>query len=120
MKAPIYQTLPPLLLVEDDHMVAETLHAMLEDDYATTKTATAAAALEHLSNQPPPTIILLDCLLPNGGVPAILAAADALAMPVVLISGDPRQANAFGQSRVFLSKPFSRPSLLAMLRAAST
>jgi hypothetical protein len=48
----------------------------------------------------------------------LLTEADRRAIPVVLISGDPRQADAVDPSRPFLSKPFSLTALMAVLDSA--
>jgi DNA-binding NtrC family response regulator len=106
-----------LLLVEEDPMVRDTIMMMLEDDYDVLDAASAGAALERLRAVYPQPIgmVLLDCLLPAGNVPAVLAAADQLSIPVVLTSGDHTQAQTVDPSRPFLGKPFSRNVLLSLL-----
>jgi DNA-binding NtrC family response regulator len=109
-----------LLLVEDDQMVRETIGLMLEDDYLVLNASSAGTALAAL-RAPDPTsidVLLLDCLLPNGHVSDVLAAADRLSVPVVLISGDPNQAGAVDPGRLFLPKPFTQEMLLAVLDSA--
>jgi DNA-binding NtrC family response regulator len=97
-----------LLLVEDDRMVRETIVLMLEDDYEVLLSDSIKAALAYLHTPEPAPIevILLDCLLPDGN------------LPVVLISGDPRQAEAMDPSRQFLPKPFTQATLLKILDTA--
>jgi DNA-binding NtrC family response regulator len=109
-----------LLLVEDDRMVRETITFMLDDDYEIVLAATVSSALTHLSEADGPLIdvILLDCLLPDGKVTEILAAADKHSIPVVLTSGDPRQADTVEPARRFLAKPFSHTTLLSVLDSA--
>jgi DNA-binding NtrC family response regulator len=109
-----------LLLVEDDQMVRETITLMLEDEYEIIHAVSAATALTELGSLGAPSVnvVLLDCLLPKGNVPHILAAADARSVPVVLISGDPNQAQAVDASRPFLQKPFTRATLLSALDSA--
>jgi DNA-binding NtrC family response regulator len=106
-----------LLLVEDDPMVRDTVMMLLEDDYEVLDATSAGAALDQLRAVRPRPIrmVLLDCLLPAGNVPAVLAAADLLSIPVVLTSGDHNQAQAIDPSRPFLAKPFSRNALLSVL-----
>ena len=109
-----------LLLVEDDRMVRETIILMLEDDYEIHPAVSAGAALAQLRapDQPAIDVMLLDCLLPDGNLPDVLAEADQRSIPVVLVSGDPRQAEAIDPSRRFLAKPFTQASLLAILETA--
>lgn len=109
-----------LLLVEDNQMVRETIMLMLEEDYEIFPVVSAADALMFLRFESAShiDIILLDCLLPDGNLGEVLAAADERATPVVLISGDPRQQDTMGEARLFLPKPFSRVNLLAALDTA--
>lgn len=109
-----------ILLVEDDRMVRETLTLMLDDDYEVLVAASVAAGMAHLSSPEAPAIdvLLLDCLLPDGRISEILAAADERSIPAVLISGDPRQADVLEPARCFLSKPFSQATLLFVLDSA--
>jgi CheY-like chemotaxis protein len=117
--------LPPdsrryLLLVEDDSMVRETILLMLEDDFEIHLAASASTALQRLRapDLPPVDVMLLDCLLPDGNLTAVLAEADRRSIPVVLTSGDPNQAEALGAGRRFLPKPFNQATLLKILDTA--
>jgi CheY-like chemotaxis protein len=119
-----FMSCPPpnrrLLLVEDDGMVRETITLMLEDHYEVVRATTVGSALTRLSTPgaPPIDVMLVDCLLPDGKVSDILAAADQRSIPVVLTSGDPREADALDPARLFLSKPFSHATLLSVLDSA--
>jgi len=104
-----------LLLVEDDPLVGETIVAMLEDDYDIVLAPTAADAQAYLAGSEPPAVILLDCLLPDGGSAGLLAEADRLGISVVLTSGDPRESGRLGTHRPFLPKPFHQSALLKVL-----
>ena len=108
-----------LLLVEDDPLVGETIAAMLEDDYDIILATTAASAMQCLTGREPPAVILLDCLLPDGGTANLLAEADRLGLFVVLTSGDPREADCLGTHRPFLPKPFHQAALLKVLDGAA-
>ncbi len=101
-------------------MVRETIVLMLEDDYEIDQAASVCAALACLKAAASAAIgiMLLDCLLPDGNPRDILAEADRHQIPVVLISGDPNQAEAMNPPRRFLPKPFSRATLLAILDSA--
>ncbi len=107
-----------LLLVEDDQMVRETMILMLEDDYEVLHAASVSTALAQLEDAPVIDVMVLDCLLPSGRVADVLAAADRRSIPVVLVSGDPNQAQAVDPERPFLPKPFSQGVLLAVLDSA--
>ncbi|WP_158933054.1 response regulator [Acidisphaera sp. S103] len=109
-----------ILLVEDDGMVRETITLMLEDDYEIHPAVSVSTALAHLRdpNPVPIDVVLLDCLLPGGDTAEVLAEADRRSIPVVLISGDPRQVEKLGPARRFLSKPVTQARLLAVLDSA--
>jgi DNA-binding NtrC family response regulator len=105
-----------ILIVEDDAMVSEIIGVMLEDAFDTIVAGSVPEALTHLASAP--ALILLDCLLPGGGLLPLLREADRLDIPVVLISGDPTQAALVDPSRPFLPKPFSQAKLLQVIDAA--
>jgi CheY-like chemotaxis protein len=111
-----------ILIVEDDVMVSDIIGVMLEDHFDTIVAGSVQEALTHLpacdgQRAGQPALILLDCLLPGGGLNALLRAADRLAIPVVLISGDPTQAALVGPHRPFLPKPFNQAQLLQTIDA---
>jgi DNA-binding NtrC family response regulator len=109
-----------LLLVEDDQMVRETIALMLEDDYEIHHAVSVGSALVWLRARDSPAIdlMLLDCLLPGGNPNDVLAEADQRSIPVVLISGDPGQAEAMDPGRRFLPKPFTQATLLTIMATA--
>jgi DNA-binding response OmpR family regulator len=109
-----------ILLVEDDGMVRETITLMLEDDYEIHHAVSVSTALTHLRTpvSVPIDVMLLDCLLPDGNLADVLAEADQRSIPVVLISGDLRQAEKLDPGRRFLPKPFTLATLLAILDTA--
>jgi DNA-binding NtrC family response regulator len=112
--------LPRLLLVEDDRMVRETIELMLEDDYELQMAVSVRTALAYLRSPASLAVdvILLDCLLPDGKLGDVLMEATLRSIPVVLISGDPRQAEAIDSNRPFLPKPFTQATLLDALDTA--
>lgn len=101
-------------------MVRETIALMLEEDYDIHLAVSVRAALACLraADPVPIDVMLVDCLLPDGNPADILAEADRRSIPVVLISGDPRQMEALGPDRHLLPKPFTRARLLATLDTA--
>lgn len=101
-------------------MVRETIAMMLEENYDVHLAVSVGTALACL-RAPDSVLIdvmLVDCLLPDGNPADILVEADRKSIPVVLISGDPRQIEALGPERRFLPKPFTRARLLATLDTA--
>jgi DNA-binding NtrC family response regulator len=109
-----------VLVVEDDRMVRDTIAQMLDDDYDVATADSVGAALAYLQAADASAIdlVLLDCLIPSGKVADVMTAADRQAIPVVLTSGDPGQAEAAGPTRCFLPKPFSHATLLSVLDSA--
>jgi CheY-like chemotaxis protein len=115
----------PVLVVEDDTLVSETIAVMLDGHYETVVAQTVEEALAHLGPLPlsdpehrDKPLILLDCLLPGGRLAELLQAADQQSIPIVLMSGDPERATRIDAHRRFLPKPFSREKLLQALTAA--
>ena len=101
-----------ILVVEDDTLVAEVVTEALEPTYQTTHAGTCAAALVSL-RKGGINAILLDCTLPDGVDPALLAEADAAGVAVVVMSGHPDMAERVaGAKRPFLLKPFLLDVLL--------
>jgi CheY-like chemotaxis protein len=116
----------PVLVVEDDALVSETIAVMLDGHYETVVAETVEGALARLGSLPlsapedngKPVLILLDCQLPGDPLSQLLQAADQQSIPVVLMSGDPERATRIDADRRFLPKPFSREKLLQALTAA--
>ena len=109
---------PSLLVVEDDPELTELLHTALSATYAVECVGDVPDALASLDGRQPDAI-LLDCLLPGGGVTDILATARALACGVVLMSGLPdalTELANFGYP--CLQKPFRIAALLEVLKTA--
>jgi DNA-binding response OmpR family regulator len=93
------RTMPHVLVVEDDPLVAEVIAAALEDDYTTSLVETSAAALQHLGRGGI-DLMLLDCTLPDGVDPS-------------LVPGDPQRIDGLvTQPRPFILKPFTLADLV--------
>jgi DNA-binding NarL/FixJ family response regulator len=109
-----------LMLVEDDALVRETITLMLEDAFDVSAIDRASVAMAWLRDpgRARPALILLDCMLPGGGRDELLGEADALRIPVVLISGDPQQPHMQRGGRALLLKPFGRDTMLAAIGKA--
>jgi DNA-binding response OmpR family regulator len=107
-----------ILVVEDDPLVSETILCVLEEHYQVTLASSARAAASCLRDEAF-DLVLLDCILPGGGVADLIAQAERRGAAVVLTSGDPGQIEAQGGgSRPFLAKPFSLNRLLDVLATA--
>ena len=102
-----------ILVVEDDTLVAEVVVEALEPTYRTTHAETCAAAVASF-RRGGVDAILLDCTLPDGVDPTLLAEADAAGVAVVVMSGHPEIAERIaGAKRPVLLKPFLLDALLA-------
>jgi two-component system, OmpR family, response regulator len=107
-----------ILVVEDDTLVAEVVVEALEPTYQTTHADTCAGALASL-RKGGIDAILLDCTLPDGVDPALLAEADEAGVAVVVMSGHPELAERIaGAKRTFLLKPFLLDALLDAVERA--
>jgi len=103
---------PRILVVEDDLLVSEVIVAALDDDFETALVETSAAAAERLSGGNF-DLMLLDCTLPDGIGEELLPGADALGVPVLLMSGDPSRVERLAaQARPFVLKPFTLTELV--------
>lgn len=107
-----------ILLVEDEVLVAEIVAAVLGEEHDVACVGSAADAASHL-RRGETDLVLLDCLLPGGGVDDVIGAAEAAGTPVVLMSGDTEQADELRVgARPFLAKPFALDALLETVRGA--
>jgi CheY-like chemotaxis protein len=101
-----------ILVVEDDELVSEVLAEALQGSYRAASVGSAAAALERLGDRRY-DLILLDCLIPGGGVELVIEQAGRLGIPLVLMSGAAGRAAAASAGRHrFITKPFSIEELL--------
>lgn len=98
-------------------MVREIIVLMLKDAFDVILAVSVATALVQVgaAHPRPFDLVLLDYHLPDGKFDDVLANADILAIPVVLMSGDALLRDRPGLDRIFLSKPFSWAMLLSVL-----
>ena len=114
----------PVLLVEDDPRLRQTIRWTLEDEgLAVAEAADAQQALAALRGTPP-TVVVLDYGLPDmdGGalVDALRARPERRTPPIVLITADgraPEKAARVGAA-TYLAKPFEVDELAAAVRRA--
>lgn len=118
---------PLLLLVDDDARAGQLLARMLkEDGFEAEVTLDGAAALARLARGPAPAALVTDYHLPlaDGLAVARYARFVGPAMPVVVITGDPRafaRASAsapLGGSLLVVTKPLDYGQLVDHLLAA--
>ena len=115
-----------VLLVDDDDMVRTALGLQLgRAGYAVTTAADAEAALSEVRLRGGDfDVLLTDVVMPGMTGADLTRHARALrpTLPVVLMSGDPRQVlrglDVPGPAWVFLAKPFSMPELRAAFARA--
>ena len=112
-----------VLIVDDDFDLRETLTDVLEDaGYGVATAADGVEALAYLRSHPPPTVILLDWMMPNCNGAQFraeqLADPALAAIPVVLLTADTRLRDKLAELRVttYLAKPCDRATLLSALR----
>ncbi len=112
-----------LLVVEDDVGVSESLaHVLRSEGYEVEIAASGAEALRRLQQQPLPSLILLDLMMPEmDGIAfrrAQLRDPRLRRVPVVIISARPdvaRQAQAL-EADDYLRKPMSFEELLHVVQ----
>jgi len=112
-----------ILIVEDDDGVRDTIAGILRDEGYTVETASnGAAALRRLREQPAPSLILLDLMMPEmDGLDfrARQQADPALrSIPIVIISARPDVARHAERLHAddFLQKPMSFEELLHVVQ----
>jgi PAS domain S-box-containing protein len=118
-------SVPGVLVVEDDDAVARVLGIMIRrDGHTVTRASTLAEARTTLATQKP-SVILLDMKLPDGSgldlLDEIAATPGLEQLPVVVLSGvEPNVDHRARSDRIveWLIKPFAERELLRALRVA--
>jgi len=106
-----------ILVVEDQAQIAELIADALSDSYQVVCAENVEAAVERLLSGDV-DLVLLDCVLPGGSMWQVMLEADRIAVPVVLMTGDPGQiAEVAGGPRPYILKPFSIAELLDVIDA---
>jgi DNA-binding response OmpR family regulator len=114
-----------ILLVEDDEFITELLTFMLQrEGHQVTHLSDGEAAFQHIRSSPPPSLVLLDAMLPYRDGLALLAEIRRqpawASLPVVMLTArslerDIVQAIESGASD-YIVKPFQPQELLARVR----
>jgi DNA-binding response OmpR family regulator len=106
-----------ILVVEDQAQIAELIAEALSDSYQVVCAENVEAAVEQLLSGDV-DLVLLDCVLPGGSMWQVMLEADRIAVPVVLMTGDPGQiAEVAGGPRPYILKPFSIAELIDVIDA---
>ena len=111
----------PILLVEDDLQLRQTIAALLQEEgFAVTTAADGREAVERVSSQRP-ALVLLDWGLPivsGAEVAEVINNTYAGDVPILLITADGRSAEKARQvgARDYLNKPFEIDTLLTTIR----
>lgn len=118
----------PVLIVEDDQDIRESIAEVLRDEGHAAETAAHGAealALLRRESHPPPRLILLDLMMPvmNGWelCAELLKDARLASIPVVVLSGDARVAGKAAELHAdgALAKPVSIAGLLEVVERFS-
>ena len=116
---------PSVLVVEDDVHIAHVLSFMLErQGYRVTHVADGRAAVQHVTAEPAPDLVLLDVMLPYVDgfeiVGLIRAQAGWEAVPVLMLTAKNTERDTVraldAGANDFIIKPFQPQELLARLR----
>ena len=113
-----------VLIVDDDYDLRETLSDVLQDEGYTVATAEdGLAAMEYLSANSAPCMILLDWMMPRCNAAEFRERQRAVpsleSIPVVLLTADERREEKLRMTgaRQYLSKPVSRETLCSVVRS---
>lgn len=114
---------PLILVVEDDRDIRDSIAELLEEEgFVVATAADGELALSYLANNPPPSLILLDLLMPRldakGFREAQMQRADWAAIPTVVMSAD-RFANERAKDlgvTAGVQKPVRIDDFLAVVR----
>ena len=112
---------PTVLVVEDDHEILTGVQEMLVDaGYTVAAARHGQEALAYLAQNPPPSAIVLDLLMPlmNGwDLVTRLKADDRLAAtPVVVVTATGPHWGYPVDASLVLRKPFQRQHLLSLIQ----
>ncbi len=108
-----------ILVVDDDGGIRELMAAALEDRGDRVTCAAGGASMRELLSRDRVDVVILDVRLPGEGGLSLALHAQALRIPVILISGAGDEvAFADRHGLRLLRKPFRLPQLTAALDAA--
>jgi DNA-binding response OmpR family regulator len=107
-----------ILVVEDQELLASIIADVLGDAHEVVCVANVEDAVDHLLGDVI-DLVLLDCVLPDGPNWQVALEADRQNIPVVFMTGNPRQAKELVEGvRPFLLKPFGLATLIDVVDSA--
>ena len=106
-----------VLIVDDDEDLCAVLADLLDSHGLQTRCATSVAAAVAALDQPPPSLVVLDWLMPDGPPTEVLARCRRHNIPVVLSSASADTTQLAGElgAVASLPKPFDVESLFRVL-----
>jgi two-component system cell cycle response regulator DivK len=114
-----------LLVVEDNELNRKLLRDLLgHRGHSTEETSTATGAIERLSSEPAPDVVLLDIDIPGGGLTVVayikskpvLAGVTVIAHTALAMRGDRERFLAAG-CHGYISKPIAVKTFVAEIEA---
>ncbi len=111
----------PILVIEDDDDIRETIRDVLQDEgYRVDTAANGREAIDHLQDGHLPAVILLDLMMPvmNGAefLDELSADPRLVTIPVIVVSAWPRQSGRVGRhSTAYVRKPIDLRELLGQI-----
>jgi len=105
-----HQSVPSVLIVEDEPLVMQVLLGVLNEDYIV-RCATTVEEARACLRASVVDLVLLDSVLSDGSSDGLIGLAENLGVSVITMSGYPRD-RCLGPEHGHLSKPFSVDSML--------
>lgn len=111
----------PILVIEDDDDIRETIRDVLQDEgYRVDTAANGREAIDHLQDGHLPAVILLDLMMPvmNGAefLDELSADPRLVTIPVIVVSAWPRQPSRLGRhSTAYVRKPIDLRELIGQI-----
>ena len=111
-------SLPHVLIVDDDADIRKVLEILLKDKYFVAEAADGTAALAHVAAHPETDLVILDVMMPGlDGFETCRRLRELSKAPILFLtakSAEGDMLSAYGSGGDdFLSKPFSQEELLA-------
>jgi len=107
-----------ILLLEDDHRVAEALLLILEEEGYYVSFAMRVADAQNVLERTKVDLLVADILLPDGTSFELVDEAKRRGVPHLLMTGSPQHmAQLEANGEFHLSKPFRLANLLSEVRA---
>jgi two-component system OmpR family response regulator len=106
-----------ILVVDDNAAICDVIRALLEDNGFRVSVASGGAEMRQvIAEQPPFDLVILDATLAGERSPALASHARDLAIPVIMMTGDPESQHSVETSGLpFILKPFHIDDLLNLV-----